>query len=867
MPSNFKQLLTNNWYLQTSKKINVLGKELSSTAISKSDWYKARVPSTVLATLIANGLYPNAYVGTNLEQIPKKQFTVPWWYSTKFKLTKKQVSQTICLHINGINYKANIWLNGNLVASYQDINGAFRIKEFAISKNALVGINRLAIEVIPPQPGDFSIGFVDWNVPPPDKNMGIFREVSLLFTNKVAIQKPIIVSDLDTDTLASADLKISADLVNFSDQKVTGVFICKSQNKVLKKQVEIPANSTVNTVLNSLEYPELLIKNPKVWWPNTMGNPNLQTASLSFIVQKEVSDTQIITFGIRKVEDYINKEGHKGYKINGKKLLIKGGGWADDLFLQDTHQSLEAQISYVKHLNLNCIRLEGFWGKDSYIYDLCDKYGILIMVGWSCQWEHEEYLGKPIDPRYGGVIEPNEIELIAQSWEEQIIWLRQHPSIFVWCVGSDMVPHPELEKKYIKSFATYDNTRPYLNSTGGVGSEQGIVTNTEIISEISGSSCVKMLGPYAYTPPLYWFTNQHLGGAYGFNTETCPGANVPPLASLKNMLPKENHWPIDAVWEYHCGSNAFSTLERITTALENRYGKANGIKDYAFKSQVLNYELMRPMFEAFIANQPKSTGIIQWMLNSALPQMYWQLYDTYLQPNGAFYATKKACSSLHVIYRYGKNDIYLANNSLGKHLNLTVLVRIFDLESKEILNLEWKGNIASNTSQCVIELPQLNFTSDVLFIDCRIKDEFEHEVDTNFYWLSKKEDVLDYDAGKELEWEYYTPSKQFADFTALSKLTTANLLTDYNYSQEGELGIITLSIKNASNTIGFFIVFNLLNQLSKEPILPVFWNDNYFSLLPNEERTFTSKFKTLDANNLKPLLKVEGWNVQEFTLE
>ena len=143
---------------------------------------------------------------------------------------------------------------------------------------------------------------------------------------------------------------------------------------------------------------------------------------------------------------------------------------------------------------------------------------------------------KPIDPRYGGVIEPDEIELVAQYWEDQVLWLRHHPSIFVWTVGSDMVPHPDLERKFVDTFNKYDSSRPYLNSTGGVGSEQGIITSTEIVSEISGSSRVKMLGPYAYTPPIYWFTNKNLGGAYGFNTETCPGANVQPIESIKKMV-------------------------------------------------------------------------------------------------------------------------------------------------------------------------------------------------------------------------------------------------------------------------------------------------------------------------------------------
>ncbi|MCK5209598.1 MAG: glycoside hydrolase family 2, partial [Cyclobacteriaceae bacterium] len=380
---------------------------------------------------------------------------------------------------------------------------------------------------------------------------------------------------------------------------------------------------------------------------------------LQFKTKGNTPDTAHTRFGIREVEDYWLNKIHRGYKVNGQEVMIKGGGWTDDLFLMDTDESLEAQVKYVKHMNLNCIRLEGFWGKDHKLYDLCDEHGILLMVGWSCHWEHEQYLGKPVHIKYGGVVEPDDIDLIAKSWEDQVLWLRNHPSIFVWAVASDFIPHPDLERKYVETFNRYDTTRPYLNSTGGVGSDQAIITSAEIVSEISGSSGVKMLGPYAYTPPVYWFTDKNLGGAYGFNTETCPGANVPPIESIKKMIPEKNLWPIDEVWDFHCGKNDFSTIDRFREAIIKRYGPADNVEEFCLKSQMLNYELMRPMFEAFQAYKGKATGIIQWMLNSAWPEMYWQLYDSYLMPNGAFYATKKACEPLHLLYNYGDNSIYL----------------------------------------------------------------------------------------------------------------------------------------------------------------------------------------------------------------
>ena len=681
----YKKRLTDKWEIQSSERIALSGKDISSCGYSTNGWYSANVPSTVLATLLANKVYKDLYYGTRLKDVSEKQFKVPWWYRTEFNLTQDQADKVVLLSFDGINYRANIWLNGKQIADHETLNGAFRRIKLNISSGIIAGNNTLAIEVIPPKPGDFSIGYVDWNIDPPDNNMGIFRDVSLHFNEGVSIENPFVETKIITDSSEDAVLSISSELLNHTDKTISGFLYGEFNNIRLKKSITLAPDERAAIVFAPDEFPELNVKNAKYWWPYQLGEPHLYNLDIFFNIDNSTSDETQLFFGIREVEDYINEDGHLGFKINGKKVLIKGAGWTDDLLLQDTHESLEDQISYVKQMNLNCIRLEGFWGKDQKLYDLCDEAGILIMAGWSCHWEHEEYLGKPVDPLYGGVIEADEIALISRSWEDQILWLRNHPAIFVWNVGSDMVPHPDLERKYIETFNKYDNTRPYLNSTGGVGSEQGIITEVEVVSEISGSSRVKMLGPYAYTPPIYWYTDKKLGGAYGFNTETCPGANIPPLDSIQKMIPPENLWPIDETWEYHCGKNDFSKLDRIKKAIEYRYGQSKDVKDFAFKAQLLNYELMRPMFEAFQVNKQIATGVVQWMLNSALPNMYWQLYDSYLMPNGAFYSTRKACEPLHLAYNYGDHTINIINDHLHTVANHRACIRVFNLSSVEII--------------------------------------------------------------------------------------------------------------------------------------------------------------------------------------
>jgi exo-1,4-beta-D-glucosaminidase len=334
------------------------------------------------------------------------------------------------------------------------------------------------------------------------------------------------------------------------------------------------------------------------------------------------------------------------------------------------------------------------------------------------------------------------------------------------------------------------------------------------------------------------------------------------------MLPAESLWPINKqYWEAHTGRNQFTTLDRYRKALSSRYGESSGVEEFAFKSQVSNYEVMRPMFEAFVAHKPLSTGLIQWKLNSAWPEMIWQLYDTYLQPNGSFYAVKKACTPLHAIYRYGFDDIYLANEDLNDAQALTVKIRAFDLKSKEIFAAEWKGDIRSNTSKLIYELPAIKGITSVWFLDLRVYNKDNQEVDNSIYWLSVKKDILDYDAAKKLTWAFYTPTKQFADYTALNQLPKVKLNLEYLFTKSDESGEITLKVKNPSETIAFFLFLDAVDKVSGKPVLPVFWDDNYVTLLPGEERTYKAKYFLRDSGGDKPVIKVNGWNVDMVRCE
>lgn len=859
--------LTEHWKMQTSEKLTDSGGEQISTIAFRDDgWYDASVPGTVMGSLASSGIIEDPYFGINMQKIDTAQFSKPWWYRTTIRLSEDDMEKNVSLRFNGINYRADLWVNGKKVAGNEKFAGTFNMFTFNIDEFKQAGENVIALKIWQYADGEYSIGFVDWNPLPVDRNMGIFREVFLEVNEGVKIRSPFIYSRLQGDDQAS--LFIQSELINSSAEPVKGMLVVDYELGQVKKEVEIKPGETVSCRFDPEEFPQLNVKNAEFWWPNGMGNPRLYNVRTEFISGRKILDRVKKKYGIREIKSYLDNDKNRVFEINGKSVLIKGGGWTDNVFLQDTRKSVEAQLKYVRQMNLNCIRCEGFWGKDETLYDLCDEYGILVMVGWSCQWEWEDYLHKPCDEKYGGATSREDIDLLAGYWKDQLLWLRNHPAIFIWMTGSDKLPAPELEKRYKEILNAYDPSRPYATSAKGASRENRFVqSEVALISDISGPTGMKMLGPYAFTPPVYWFTDTLFGGAWGFNTETCPGESVPPASSLRKMLPGESLWPIDRkYWEYHTGRNQFTTLDRFRDALSKRYGESSGVEEFAYKSQVSNYEVMRPMFESFIANKPVSTGIIQWKLNSAWPELIWQLYDTYLQPNGSFYAVRKACKPLHAIYRYGFNDIYLANEGLKEIDSLTVRVRIFDINSKQIFSDEWSGSIGANTSEFIYKLPEISGLTPVWFLDLRVTDMNNTEVDNNLYWLSLKQDIMDYEAAGRLPWAFYTPVRQYSDFRALDNLKKVKPEFDYKFEKDQESGKVYIKIRNASESIVFFLYLDLIDSETSTPILPVYWDDNCVTLLPGEERTMEAHYSLSDSKGSKPVVEISGWNIDKVVL-
>ena len=841
--------LREGWHLASSAEVEgsglpAAGPEISTAGFDVSGWTATDVPSTVLAALVRSGEVEDPYFGKNLEKIASERFEQPWWYRTEFTVGAPLPSAAT-LVFEGINYRADVWLNGRQVGSRDDLAGAFRTFEIDVEPHLLAGANALAVLVYPPQPGDPTIGFVDWNPAPPDRSMGLWRGVELRLTGEVALGDVFVRSDVDLESLARATLTVEATLRNRADRPLTAVVSGTIGEGIeIEQEIALEPGEQRAVTFEPERFGQLVVDRPRLWWPHPLGEPNLYDLDLRVEVDGRLSDRKKVSFGIRHVEDYLTEEGYRGYAVNGRKLLIRGGGWVDDLLLADDDRRLEDQIRYVRHMNLNTIRLEGFWGSSHRLFDLADRYGILVMVGWSCQWEWESYLGGPVD-EFGGIDTPDEMRLVSRSLRDQVRWLRNHPSVFVWVLGSDKLPRPELERKYYAELAEVDPTRPTLAACA-VGT-----------SEVSGPSGVKMNGPYDWVSPNYWYVDRERGGAYGFNTETGPGPQPPPAESIRRMLPEESWWPMDEMWEYHSGRGQFNTLDRYRTALDRRYGEAAGLEDFARKAQVANYEGMRAMFEAFQIRRPSTTGIIQWMLNSAWPEMYWQLYDYYLVPNGAFYGARDGSRPINVAYDYADRGVVAVNETPSPLAGVTARVRIFDLGSAVLFDESRTLDVPAEAVERVLTLPPVETGGKAYFVDARLTGSEGELLASSLYWLSTEEDVPDWEAS---EW-FVTPMERYADLTGLARLPEVDLEVEHRLQTTAEGHEIDVTLVNPSDKLAFFVELEVLGAESGRRAAPILWSDNYVSLLPGERRQIHGAIPAHALAGEAPVFHYSGINV------
>ncbi len=843
------------WAIQSSCKVAEKGDVISTAKFTPKGWYPATVPATVLAALVDAKIYPDPFYGMNLRAIPGTNYPIgklfsrlpmpadspykcSWWYRTEFR-APGEAGKTFNLHFGGINYRANVWLNGQQIANSKDVAGAYRTYDFNVSKTLRPGAaNVLAVEVFAPSEKDLAINWVDWNPAPADKNMGLWREVYLTTSGPVVMRHPQIISKVDTQTLNSAELTLTAEVQNTTDQPIAGSLEAQIEKISLHYNLELGPGEAKLIRLSPENVPELKIATPRLWWPYQMGTPNLYTANLRVLAGGKLSDEQSVRFGIREVTSEFTEQGYRVFRVNGKRILIRGGGWAPDMFLRGPRDRMEAELRYVKDMHLNAIRLEGKLESDEF-YDLADEQGLLIMPGWCCCDIWELWKDWP----------PENLSIATESLKSQVLRMRNHPSIFVWLNGSDNPPPAQVEQAYLDVLKKYEWPNPVISSA------------TQQKTTVTGASGVKMTGPYDWIPPAYWLTDTKNGGAYGFNTETGPGPAVPPVESLRRFIPPEHSWPIDDVWHYHAGGGGFTNLKVFRTAMNARYTTPTSMEEFAKWSQVMAYEGERAMFEAYSRNKYTSTGVIQWMMNNAWPSLIWHLYDYYLMPAGGYFGAKKACEPVHALYSYTDGSVWVVNSTYAPMNGLKLTTRVYNFDLTEKHANESTVDVAEDASKRVLAIPQIAGLSPTYFVKLELRDAADKLVSSNFYWLSTKPDAYDW-----AKTDYrFTPVTQHGDFTALAALPKVNLEIASKFERQQDSQVAHVRVKNPNKSLAFMVRLRLLKHKGGEDILPVLWEDNFFSLMPGEEREIIGSYLLKDAPEASPVVQVEGANVAQKT--
>ena len=776
--------------------------------------YEVTVPTTVAGVLHRAGVFgENPLEQLNLFDIDKSCFDSTWVFTTQFMGTAGHH----ILKMEGIGYSADVLVNGTLIASADTTLGVFSVREWDITPLVKMEKNTLEVRTHKSPWGSLNHGFVDWNPHALDEFMGIIAPVTIIRTGDVEVQDVYVRPELSED-LSEAAIEVRTTLVNRSDKPVEGTLKGQYEGGSFSEKVSLQPGET--KVIRQIE----AVENPRIWWPYDMGTPELYHLQMAF----DQCHSKEVTFGLRHVTSEIDSLGHRQFYVNGKKILFKAAGWTDDFFMENTPETTLQQLQLVKNMGLNGIRFENIWGMDDTVYDLCDQMGILNLVGWSCLWEWPGQCGLPGDGKYGCIITPELQNLAVRYFHDQLIRLRNHPAIIGWLTGSDMLPAPELETRYLALYKELDY-RPYLCSAA----------NRK--STLSGPSGVKMEGPYDYVAPDYWYIDTKMGGAYGFNTETGIGLNMPQKENVRRMVGEENLWPVNEVWEKHCVRGKQMNPSILLGVIAGQYGEATGFEDFIRKAHAADYDGTRAMFEAFRCHIDHATGIVQWMLNSAWPSFYWQLYDWYLAPTAGYYGTKKATAPYQLIYNYGEHAVYTVNDVMPE-VSYEAVIKVYDSCGKLVRRDDKPVDFIPRQPQKVFEgIEGPGFVA----LEVKLGDQL---IANNFYCLPASDNVYDWAASN---W-FISPIKKYGDLSFVTALPQAKLSMEVIKADDG----FSVKLANSSEVIAYQNILKALDE--KGQLIPaVLWSDNFFALEPGETRTVHC---TLPEGVATAQIAFEGWN-------
>jgi len=650
------------WRVKSQDQVGATVQQVLDDAKRGTGWVNAVVPGTVYAAYVDQGLEKDPNIGDHIWTADRAKFDKPFWYVTSFAVPDTFNRSKIWLNFNGVNRNAVVYLNGKRLGEVKNFMDRAHFDVSALVNQN--GVNSLAVLVDIPKkpmanlasPTYVSSAGWDWMPYVPGLNSGITDQVFLSNTEDLTIQDPWIQTDLPT--LARADLAVSFDVNNPTDERkeasIQGVI--NPGNVAFAYQFSVDGEAITNIRLDKKKLAQLVIDQPRLWWPHGYGEPNLYTCNMRLLVNGKVADETEVRFGIKKYSyDTVGNVLH--LTVNGTRVFVKGGNWGmSEYLLRCRDSEYDTKVRLHQEMNFNMIRNWIGSTTDEAFYEACDQYGIMI---WDDFWLNSS-------PNL-----PRDIHEFNAAAIAKIKRFRNHPSIAVWCGDNEGWPEEPLNNWLKEAIRVYDGASRYYQANSHD-------------DQLSGS------GPWSSKDPRYYFTAYPtgLGGndGWGFRTElgTAVFTNV---ESFKKFIPEAYWWPRNSMWEKHYfGPWAFNAdPDGYERSINERYGKATGIEDFCTKAQLLNIETNKAMYEGWQDHMwEDASGIMTWMSNASLPSLIWQTYDYYYDLTGAFWGIKKACEPLHIQWNPVNNAVKVINTT-GKDVSgLTAEAAIYNLDGQEV---------------------------------------------------------------------------------------------------------------------------------------------------------------------------------------
>jgi hypothetical protein len=813
-------LLDRGWLLQCSIFTMSKPADISSPEFEGVDWIPAVVPGTVLASYLAIKAIPDPHFGNRVAEISDGFFSRnDFWYRNTFRISPECKGRRLWLTFDGINWKAEVYLNGNLLGQ---IDGAFIRQRFDITAMARCGdLNCVAVlirQVAHPgsvlhkklgeqyQNGGI-IGLdsptfvpsIGWNWLPtiPGRNIGIWNEVRFETSGDLLLLDPWVTSVLSAKDSSRAELSARTEVMNLAGDARRCVLCLDIDKLSVRHEFELQPYETRSVTVDKDICPALAIDNPRLWWPNGYGAPILHSMKFRIEFAGVVSDEREVTFGIRNIE-YRSEGGVLRMFVNGCPILCRGGNWGmDDAMLVCDKDGYDLRVRMHRDCNLNMIRnWVGMVGRNAF-YDACDRYGVLI---WDDFW-----LANPVDAP-----DPADHVLFMNNAIDKIRRVRHHASLVLYCGRNEGLPPADIDAGLRDATSRFDGTRYYIPA-----SDRGLVTGR---------------GPYDNQDPTWYFENR----GSTFHSEqgiVC----IPSEESLREMMPEENLWPISDMWAIHDYQNPRSVLN--TKRIGQRYGEPVDLADYCRKAQMVNFETAKALYECLQSRQ--GGGQLIWMSQSAWPALICQLYDYYFEQTAAYFGAKVACEPVHILWDQASNIVKVANNTPVDRRDLCAETWIYDLEGRQHAHETFALNIPAVSVHDCFSLSDLHRPDDMFFVKLRLSHGGEG-LSENFYWSPD-------------------PSGHCTALNALPELYLPVSSETNSTSDEFE---IAATVSNPTRSVAVAVHLKILRDGSNTRVLPALYEDNYFSLLPGDKKTVHVRFPHNTLNGAKAWLAVEGWNVK-----